>query len=198
LLSHDTSYSPAAVSQTWAVTRSSSPPSSRSSRVRPSACVRVRVILPLWVRCRGQQRVQLSNGRQDRDDVPAAGWVPLVEKHDCPLCRHGFGPRQACELLGQDHPLVVDARCAVHLTSLPGPQPGMTHASSTPPQCESPTRKPRPPSMARLVWQKPVDGSESPAIAEIRWQRTLATFGWKDSQPQQVCPLCPIMSASRS
>ena len=31
-----------------------------------------------------------------------------------------------------------------------------------------------PPSIARLVWQKPIDGSETLAIAQIRWRRTAA------------------------
>ena len=32
--------------------------------------------------------------------------------------------------------------------------------------------------MAQLRWQKPADGSEAVAIAQIRWQRTSMTGSW--------------------
>lgn len=87
---------------------------------RPPIALRARQVNPpLCAGHRGQHRVQLRNGREDRDEVPAAGWGPLVDQHDRPLCRCGLSAREAGELPGQDRPLVFNARCRLHLASLP-------------------------------------------------------------------------------
>lgn len=67
---------------------------------------------------RREQRVQLSNGREDREEVSAADRGALVSKHDRLLGCCGLSPGETSELRSQDRPLLVNAQSRLHPASM--------------------------------------------------------------------------------